>query len=229
MEAAVLARIVEAVPFPDPESADAHGLVAWGGDLCAERLLSAYARGIFPWYDEDPILWFSPDPRMVLARGALRVNRTLAKNLRRGRYEVRFDTSFEEVIARCASAPRPGQDGTWITDDMIAAYTELHRQGFAHSAESWRDGRLVGGVYGVSLGAAFFGESMFAEQSDASKVAFATLARKLDAWDYHFLDCQMRTDLTASLGATEWPRSAFLAALRRALAPPTRRGRWTEA
>jgi len=221
-----LARIAEAVPFPEPETADAHGLLAYGGDLRPERLLSAYARGIFPWYDEDPILWFSPDPRMVLVPSELRVNRSLAKNLRRGRYEVRFDTAFEDVIERCAEAPRPGQDGTWITDDMRAAYGELHRLGFAHSCESWQDGRLVGGIYGVSLGAAFFGESMFSEASDASKVAFVTLVRQLETWEFHFLDCQVHTDLTESLGATEWPRSDFLAALARALTYPTRRGRW---
>lgn len=227
MEPATLARIAEAVSFPDPESADAHGLLAWGGDLRPERLLGAYAQGIFPWYDEDPILWFSPDPRMVLLPSELRVNRTLAKNLRRGRYEVRFDTCFEEVITRCAAVPRPGQDGTWITNDMIAAYIELFRLGFAHSVESFEAGRLVGGMYGVSLGAAFFAESMFAERPDASKVAFVTMLRLLESWEFHFLDCQVHTELTESLGATEWPRSEFLAALRRALAIPTRRGRWT--
>lgn len=227
MEPSRLAQIVAAAPFPDPASADAHGLLAWGGDLRAERLLSAYARGIFPWYNENPILWFSPDPRMVLVPSELRINRTLAKNLRRKRYEVRFDTAFEEVIRRCAAAPRPGQHGTWITDDMTRAYLELFRLGFAHSAEAWHDGRVVGGVYGVSLGNAFFGESMFSEESDASKVAFTTLVQRLEAWGCSFLDCQVRTALTESLGATEWPRHEFLAALARALEHPTRQGRWT--
>jgi leucyl/phenylalanyl-tRNA--protein transferase len=221
-----LQRIVRAVPFPDPASADARGLLAYGGDLRPERLLSAYARGIFPWYDEDPILWFSPDPRMVLVPGELRVNRTLAKNLRRGRFEVRYDTCFHDVIRRCAEAPREGQDGTWITEDMIDAYDQLFQLGFAHSVESWQDGELCGGVYGVSLGAAFFGESMFASRSDASKVALATLVSQLDSWGFHFLDCQVYTEHTAGLGATEWPRERFLAALRTALEHPTRRGSW---
>jgi leucyl/phenylalanyl-tRNA--protein transferase len=140
---------------------------------------------------------------------------------------VRYDTCFSDVIHRCAAAPRAGQDGTWITDDMVAAYVRLFDLGFAHSVESWQDGALVGGVYGGSLGAAFFGESMFAEKSDASKVAFATLVRQLEAWGYHFLDCQVRTDHTAALGATEWPRARFLASLAAALEHPTRRGRWT--
>jgi leucyl/phenylalanyl-tRNA--protein transferase len=227
MEPAALARIAEAVPFPEPEGADAHGLLAWGGDLRPERLLAAYARGIFPWYDEDPILWFSPDPRMVLRPSELHVNRTLAKNLRRGLYEVRFDTCFEQVIAHCSEVPRPGQDGTWITDDMIEGYTELFRLGFAHSVESFEGNQLVGGMYGISLGAAFFGESMFSLRTDASKVAFVTLVRLLERWEFRFLDCQVHTDLTESLGATERPRSEFLAALRQALALPTRRGRWT--
>lgn len=221
-----LQRIVQAVPFPDPSEADEHGLLAWGGDLLPERLISAYARGIFPWYEDDPILWFSPDPRMVLRPGDLVVNRTLAKNLRRERYEVRVDTAFAEVIARCAEMPRPGQDGTWITDDLRAGFTRLHELGLAHSFESWQGGELVGGVYGMSLGAAFFGESMFAHESDASKVAFVALVRQIEAWGFHFLDCQVHTDHTESLGATEWPRGEFLEALARALEVPTRRGRW---
>ncbi len=226
MDSSQLAQIIEAVPFPDPSRADAAGLLAHGGDLRPERLLSAYARGIFPWYEEDPILWFSPDPRMVLLPAELQVNRTLAKNLRRGRYEVRLDTAFEAVIRSCAAAPRKDQDGTWITGDMIDAYLRLHELGFAHSAESWRDGELCGGVYGVSLGAAFFGESMFASRSDASKVAFAVLVRQLEAWRFRLVDCQVHTDHTAGLGAREWPRSDFLNALDQALRDPTRRGCW---
>jgi len=226
MDSSTLARIVAAVPFPDPSDADASGLLAYGGDLCPERLLSAYARGIFPWYEEDPILWFSPDPRMLLLPDELRINRTLAKNLRRRRFEVRLDTAFEAVIRSCAAIPRKGQHGTWITGDMIDAYLRLHELGFAHSAEAWLQGELVGGVYGVSLGAAFFGESMFASRSDASKVAFALLVRQLGAWHFHFVDCQVHTDHTAELGAREWSRADFLAALDRALELPTRRGRW---
>jgi leucyl/phenylalanyl-tRNA--protein transferase len=221
-----LQRIVEAVPFPDPADADAHGLLAYGGDLLPERLLSAYARGIFPWYEEDPILWFSPDPRMLLLPGELRVGRTLAKNLRRSRYEVRVDTAFEQVVTRCAEMPRPGQDGTWITDDLRDGFQRLHELGFAHSFESWLGGELVGGIYGMSLGAAFFGESMFATESDASKVAFVALVRQIEGWGFHFLDCQVHTPHTESLGARERPRDEFLAALARALEVPTRRGRW---
>lgn len=221
-----LQRIVDAFPFPDPSEADLHGLLGYGGDLSPERLLSAYARGIFPWYDEDPILWFSPDPRMVLVPGDLYVNRTLAKNIRRGRYEVRVDTAFGDVVRRCAEAPRAGQDGTWITDDLLAGFESLHELGFAHSFESWHEGELVGGVYGMSLGAAFFGESMFATKSDASKVAFVALVRQIEEWGFHFLDCQVHTPHTEALGAVEWPREEFLGALERALQEPTRRGRW---
>jgi leucyl/phenylalanyl-tRNA--protein transferase len=226
MEPAALQRIVEAAPFPDPREADEHGLLAYGGDLLPERLLSAYARGIFPWYEEDPILWFSPDPRMVLVPGELRVNRTLRKNLRRGRYELRMDTAFERVMQRCAEMPRPGQRGTWITDDLAAGFARLHELGFAHSVESWHEDELVGGIYGLSLGAAFCGESMFASESDASKVAFVALVRQIEAWGFDFLDCQVHTEHTAALGAREWPRDVFLRALARALERPTRRGRW---
>ena len=226
MQPEELQRIVRSVPFPDVESADDHGLLAYGGDLRPERLISAYARGIFPWYEKDPILWFSPDPRMVLEFGDLRVNRTLAKNLRRGRYEVRLDTAFERVIRACQAAPRAGQDGTWITDDLLAGFVRLHELGLAHSAEAWQGEELVGGLYGLSLGAAFFGESMFATRGDASKVAFATLVRQLAAWDFRFLDCQVHTEHTERLGARAWLRQDFQGALERALAVPTRRGKW---
>ncbi|MBW2274223.1 MAG: leucyl/phenylalanyl-tRNA--protein transferase [Deltaproteobacteria bacterium] len=220
-------ELMRAIPFPDPRLAEPHGLLAYGGDLCPERLLSAYAHGIFPWYQEDPILWFSPDPRMLLRPEELVVRRSLAKTLRGGRFEVRFDSAFEEVIRACAAAYRPGQDGTWITSDMIEAYCALHELGFAHSAEAWCEGELAGGLYGVSLGAAFFGESMFAGRSDASKVAFAKLVEQLRAWDFHFVDCQVPTEHLRSLGAREWPRDAFLDALERALEQPTRRGAWS--
>lgn len=226
MDPAELQLIVDAVQFPDPETAEDHGLLAYGGNLRPERLLSAYARGIFPWYEEDPILWFSPDPRMVLLPQELRINRTLAKNIRRARYEVRFDSAFEAVIRACASASRPEQDGTWITAGMIDGYLRLHELGFAHSVESWRGDELVGGVYGLSLGAAFFGESMFATSTDASKVAFVALVERIESWGFHFLDCQVHTDHTERLGARNLSRSAFLAALAKALEHPTRRGRW---
>lgn len=221
-------RIKQAAPFPDPRCADeATGLLAIEGDLRPERLLSAYAQGIFPWYSEEPILWFSPNPRMVLRLDELRVNRSLRKNLRRRRFEVRLDTAFAEVIRACRDAPRPGQDGTWITPEMIEGYEALHELGFAHCVEAWQDGELVGGMYGVSLGAAFFGESMFARKSDASKVAFVHLVRQLVAWDFRFLDCQVHTDNMERFGASEWSRDEFLVALDLALAQETRRGKWT--
>lgn len=226
MDPEQLQRIVDAAPFPDPSEADLHGLLAWGGDLLPERLVSAYARGIFPWYQEDPILWFSPDPRALLVPDRLVVGRTLAKNLRRRRYEVRVDTAFEDVIRACREAPRPGQDGTWITDELMAGFVRLHELGFAHCFEAWQEDELVGGVYGLSLGAAFFGESMFATRSDASKVALVALVRQIGAWGFHFLDCQVANAHTLSLGAREWPRETFLEALSGALRVPTRRGRW---
>jgi leucyl/phenylalanyl-tRNA--protein transferase len=222
-----LREVVRANPFPDPRLSPADGLLAYGGDLLPERLVAAYAQGTFPWYDRDPILWFSPDPRVVLLPGGLHVNRTLAKNLRRARYAVRFDTAFREVIEACAAVPRPGQEGTWITDEMIDAYCALHDLGFAHSAEAWRGDELVGGVYGVSLGAAFFGESMFARASDASKVAFVHLVRHIERLGFHFLDCQAPTPHTTRLGAVRWPRNDFLEALERALDHPTRYGTWS--
>lgn len=222
-----LQRVKSVIPFPDPRGADPEtGLVAIGGDLLPERLLSAYAHGIFPWYNEDPILWFSPDPRMLLRLGDLVINRTLCKNLRRKKFEIRLDSSFGEVIRACANIPRPEQNGTWITDDMIAGYEGLHELGFAHCVEAWSQGELVGGMYGVSLGNAFFGESMFATQSDASKVAFVHLVRQLSVWGFAFLDCQVHTEHMSRFGGRECSRREFLEALDRALAQPTRRGKW---
>jgi leucyl/phenylalanyl-tRNA--protein transferase len=218
--------LMQQLPFPDPAGADSYGLLAYGGDLSPERLVSAYAHGVFPWYESGPILWFSPDPRMVLLPAELRVNRSLRKNLARHRFEVRVDSNFEGVIRSCAEVPRPGQSGTWVTPDMIEAYCRLHELGLAHSVESWREGQLVGGVYGVSLGAAFFGESMFARQSDASKVALVYLVRQIERWGFQFLDCQVYTEHTAGLGATPWPRDRFLRELRTALKAPTRQGPW---
>ncbi len=220
-------RLGPDVVFPPPEEAEESGLLAVGGDLSPERLLLAYALGIFPWYDEPPILWFSPDPRMVLIPAELHVPRRLERTLRSGRFETSFDLAFSRVIRACAEAPRKGQEGTWINADMIAAYERLHEEGLAHSCEAWQEGALVGGVYGVSLGSAFFGESMFHHRSDASKVALVTLVRRLAAWDFTLLDCQMHTEHLAHFGAVEWPRPRFQAALRDALESPTRRGRWT--
>ncbi len=220
-------RLDRRMLFPPPALADPSGLLAVGGDLRPERLVLAYSMGIFPWYDEDsPILWHSPDPRMVLLAPEIQVGRSLAKTLRRGAYEVRLDTAFRAVVEGCSTAPREGQDGTWITSEMIDAYDELHRRGVAHSAEAWQGGELAGGLYGVSLGGAFFGESMFARAPDASKVAFVALVRQLVRWGIDLVDCQVRTDHLARFGASEWPRPRFLAALAEAVKKPTRLGPW---
>ncbi|HET6612823.1 MAG TPA: leucyl/phenylalanyl-tRNA--protein transferase [Kofleriaceae bacterium] len=219
-------RLDDRVVFPRPDLAEDDGLLAVGGDLRPERLLLAYANGIFPWYhDELPILWHSPDPRMVLCTSDLHVSRSLAKTIRRHRFSLRLDTAFEQVIDGCAAA-RDGEPGTWITDDMREAYLELFRLGFAHSAEAWVDGELAGGVYGVSLGGAFFGESMFARVSDASKVTFVALVRQLSRWHIDLIDCQVYTDHLASFGAQPIPRAKFLAELDAALDKPTLPGRW---
>lgn len=215
--------------FPQPSRADRSGLLAVGGDLRPARLLAAYRRGIFPWYSEgQPILWHSPNPRFVLEASRLYVGKSLRKTIKRGLYQVRFDTAFDQVMHACARVPRPGQSGTWITDEMRAAYGELHRQGYAHSVEAWLGDRLVGGAYGVSLGAAYFGESMFALEPDASKVAFVTLVERLRGWGIELIDCQVETEHLARFGAENWPRERFLEALKTALQAPTRQGPWTE-
>jgi leucyl/phenylalanyl-tRNA--protein transferase len=220
-------RLGRALAFPDPRESHPSGLLAVGGDLSCERLLLAYSRGIFPWYSEgQPILWHSPDPRTVLLPGALHVSKSLERVLKRADYEVRLDTAFADVVRSCAEVPRPGQPGTWITPEMHDAYVALHERGYAHSAEAWRGGRLAGGLYGVSLGGAFFGESMFAKEADASKVAFATLVRQLARWSFDLVDCQVHTDHLARFGAVPWPRSRFLDALASSLGRETRCGAW---
>jgi leucyl/phenylalanyl-tRNA--protein transferase len=216
-----------AIVFPPPERANEHGLLAVGGDLSPERLLLAYRSGIFPWYDEGlPILWHSPDPRCVLLAGELHVGRTLRRVVRQGEYEVRYDSAFERVVRACAKTPRPGQDGTWITSDMVDAYVRMHELGYAHSVESWQEGELAGGLYGVSLGSMFCGESMFTWKPNASKVALVTLAARVAAWGFRVIDAQVPTPHTMALGAHLWPRSKYLVALREALEHPTRRGSW---
>jgi leucyl/phenylalanyl-tRNA--protein transferase len=198
-------------PFPAPSRAlkSPNGLLAAGADLSPARLLDAYRKGIFPWFsDGDPILWWSPDPRMVLIPDEIRVSRSLAKALRNRRYEIRADSAFAEVVAACAS-PRRGADGTWITAPMLEAYLALHRQGYAHSVETWVDGTLAGGLYGIAIGRMFYGESMFSRQTDASKIALVYLARQLTRWEFGMIDCQMNTPHLASLGAREIPRSEF--------------------
>ena len=214
--------------FPPVELASPEGLLAVGGDLRAERLLEAYRHGIFPWYSPgQPILWWSPDPRAVLFPAKLRVSRSLDKTLRRGKFEVTLDIAFREVMEQCA-APRNRRagPGTWITPEMIEAYCVLHQRGLAHSVEAQRDGRLVGGLYGVALGGAFFGESMFTRETDASKAAFVQLVRQLERWGFDFVDCQLPSAHLASLGAEEIRRREFLNRLERALQQPGRPGHW---
>jgi len=219
-------RLTEELQFPSPELADPSGLLAVGADLRTERLLLAYSHGIFPWYEQGlPILWHCPDPRMCLVPRELHLSRSLRKVLRRGPYEVRFDSAFDRVIRHCAQIPRSEGDGTWITEEMIDAYNRLFTLGYAHSAESWVDDELVGGLYGVSLGGCFFGESMFALRPSASKVAFATLVGRLVDWEFDLIDCQVHTDHLSRFGASEWPRHRFLDALAKSLERPTRRGR----
>jgi leucyl/phenylalanyl-tRNA--protein transferase len=220
-------RLDERLVFPPSEEAEDNGLLAVGGDLRPERLLLGYRNGIFPWYEREPILWFSPDPRMVLRADELHVPRSLAKTLRRGVYRVTLDAAFERVIEACARARRPGQRTTWITPAMRRAYAELHRRGFAHSAESWLGDALAGGLYGVSLGGAFFGESMFAKARDASKVAFVTLVRQLAGWGIRLIDSQVYTQHLERFGARQMPRREYLRALHRALERPTRLGPWS--
>jgi leucyl/phenylalanyl-tRNA--protein transferase len=218
-------RLDERILFPPPEHGPRRGPIAVGGDLRPERLLLAYSMGIFPWQGE-PLHWHSPDPRMVLLADELRVSRSLRRARRRGAFRITLDQAFAAVMTACATVPRPAQDGTWITPAMIASYTDLHRRGIAHSVEAWRGETLVGGLYGLSLGAAFFGESMFARETDASKVAFVALVEQLRRWDIPLVDCQVHTPHLASLGAREWPRRDFLAALHAALERPTRLGPW---
>jgi leucyl/phenylalanyl-tRNA---protein transferase len=198
-------------PFPPLSQAtrEPNGLLAAGADLSPARLVDAYRRGIFPWFSNgQPILWWSPDPRMVLIPDELKVSRSLAKTLRRGGFDIRADTAFRRVIAACGEL-RPQQDGTWITPQMVEAYVALHDEGIAHSVETWRDGELIGGLYGIALGRMFFGESMFSRSTDASKVALVALVRQLQRWNFGMIDCQMNTPHLASLGARELPRGEF--------------------
>jgi leucyl/phenylalanyl-tRNA--protein transferase len=214
--------------FPPPERATPDGILAVGGKPDPDLLLHAYSRGIFPWpHTGLPLLWFCPDPRFVLIPQEAHLSRSLRKTMRQGAFEVRADTAFTAVMRACARKRRPGQRGTWINRGMIKGYTALHERGFAHSIEAWQEGRLVGGLYGLSLGAAFYGESMFADVPDASKVAFATLVGNLVRWDFQLVDCQSYTGHLAAFGAEDWPRERFLTALERALQDPTRMGPWT--
>ena len=219
-------RLDRRLAFPPVEEAE-DGLLAVGGDLGPERLVLAYSSGIFPWYSRgQPILWHSPDPRLVLRAPDLHVPRSLRKTIRKGTFRFTLDAAFPEVIDACARASRPGQRDTWITPAMKRAYVELHRLGLAHSAEAWQGGRLAGGLYGVSLGGAFFGESMFTRVPDAAKSAFVVVVEQLRAWGITLVDSQVHTDHVARFGATLWSRRDYLVALRKALRQKTRQGPW---
>lgn len=201
--------------FPHPSEANEDGLLAWGGDLNPKRLIYAYENGIFPWYSKyDPILWFSPNPRLIMELNDFKLSKSLKKSLKKFTYK--FDSNFQEVIHNCAIKQRKGQTDTWIQSDIIKAYRELHKMGIAHSIEAYYDGELVGGLYGLSIGKVFCGESMFANKSDASKSAFAILVKHLKKWGYHFIDCQTPTKHLKSLGAKEVSREYFLERLNKA-------------
>jgi len=214
--------------FPAPDDAEPSGLLAVGGDLSLRRLLLAYCMGIFPWYSEgEPILWWSPDPRLILEPGQIIISRSLRRVLKKSIFQITMDRDFAAVIQGCAAAARRGEPGTWIVDDMITAYTRLHAAGFAHSVETWHEGKLVGGLYGISIGSAFFGESMFSQVSDASKAALAYLAAALRQWGMGLIDCQITTEHLLSMGAREVPRAEFLDRLSQALRAETRTGAWS--
>ena len=214
--------------FPPAEQASPEGLLAVGGDLRPERLLEAYRHGIFPWYNDDqPILWWSPDPRTVLFPDKLHISRSLKRSLRPGIFNVTLDTCFLDVMQHCAGPRSQYPDGgTWITAEMLGAYRRLHELGYAHSVETWQEGQLVGGLYGVALGGAFFAESMFTRASDASKVALVSLVRQLQTWGFCLIDCQQSSPHVTALGAESIPRRDFLDHLTAALAMTERRGLW---
>jgi len=214
--------------FPPVHLADEGGLLAVGGDLSEERLLLAYRSGIFPWYsDGEPLLWWSPDPRLILLPNELHVSRRLARVVKQGVFRVTMDEAFEPVMRACAETPRPGQDGTWISEEMVAAYCRLHASGYAHSIECWRGDELVGGLYGISVGNTFFGESMFSHVSDASKTALVTLVEHVKSWPDVLIDCQVTTEHLARMGAREVSRREFIRLLKRSLQAKNRQGKWT--
>jgi len=211
MKQIIIPKITNTLEFPNPRECAGDAPIAYGGDLSPQRLLLAYSMGIFPWFNKnDPILWWCPDPRMVLFLDEFKVRRSLAKKIRNGGFEVKLNSAFLDVIKMCGSVKREGQEGTWITDDMIAAYNHLHKLGFAHSVETYIEGNLVGGLYGIAIGGVFFGESMFSQYNDASKVAFAYLVDHLKENEFELIDCQMNTSHLESLGAREIPRDEFL-------------------
>mgnify|MGYP001824196633 CR=1 FL=1 len=221
-------QLSEDLAFPSPHLASKEGLLAVGGDLTRTRLLLAYSHGIFPWYSvNEPILWWSPDPRLVLYPDELKISRSLARVIKKGVYTVTVDRAFDQVINECARVRQENQEGTWIVDEMVNAYCKLHESGFAHSAEAWDGDHLVGGLYGVSLGRCFFGESMFTRLSNASKVAFVSLVQHLRSLNFTLIDCQVTTAHLTRFGAREVSRSRYLEELEEGLKTPTLRGKWT--
>jgi leucyl/phenylalanyl-tRNA--protein transferase len=220
-------ELTDEIIFPPPELAEDNGLLAVGGDLSEPRILLAYSMGIFPWYSkEDPLLWWSPDPRLVLFPKEMKLSRSLKQIINKKIFRVTLDTAFEQVIRSCAEVHNNENNGTWITEEMIGSYIALHRSGYAHSVECWLGDELSGGLYGISLGSAFFGESMFAKESNASKVALAAFVGQLIKWDFDLIDCQVTTPHLMSLGAREIRRSEFLELLKKTIIKPTTRGKW---
>ena len=219
--------LIDEIIFPGPNLADEDGLLAVGGDLTPERLIQAYANGIFPWYSEgEPILWWSPNPRMVLFPEKFKISKSLKQSIRNKDFEVYFDKDFKSIINNCAKSNRKEGDGTWITKEMQEAYIKLHDAGFAHSVETYQAGKLVGGLYGISLGKAFFGESMFHKERDASKIALYFLIERMKEWNFSFIDVQQETNHLKSLGAESIPRTDFLELLKEALKFPVVKGKW---
>jgi len=215
------------IVFPPPDLASREGLLAIGGDLCQERLLQAYSMGIFPWFTQtEPIMWWSPDPRLVLYPDEIRISRSLQKTIKKGLFNITMDQAFDQVINQCARVPRKIGESTWIVPDMIKAYGQLHESGYAHSVEAWQNDTLAGGLYGVSLGKSFFGESMFTHVTNASKVAFAALVDHLKSLSFDLIDCQVTTEHLISFGAREVPRETFLEQLKESLKTPTIKGKW---
>lgn len=222
-------RLTKKIVFPPPDLAEPDGLLAIGGDLSPKRLLTAYSLGIFPWYAPgEPILWWSPDPRLVLEPSGIHISRSVQKLLRQQKYTIRLDSAFPAVIEACASAPRKTGNGTWITDEMKVAYIQLHELGFAHSVECWQADTLVGGLYGISIGHIFCGESMFSKLPNTSKIALIVLADLLKSREFHLIDCQVPTAHLISLGAFEMKRSEFLKRLEKAIQFPSLVGKWSD-
>ena len=220
-------RLSDKLVFPPAGLAEKDGLLAIGGDLSPERLLLAYSNGIFPWFSAgDPILWWSPSPRLVIFPGEFKTPRRLLRLLNRKKFSVTMDRAFRQVIRACATTDSRQEKGTWITGDMIAAYSLLHDMGYAHSVECWQDRELAGGLYGLSLGGVFFGESMFSRQPNSSKAALVSLVKKLQGWDFDLIDCQMKTAHLMQFGAREIPGPEFQALLAKSIQRPTQKGKW---